>query len=277
MIAENNESTRSTVAFTPILVACLGLAAGPERAEEPEVKSGKIDSKIIHIGALPRAPRVTLDLRGKAQDVTLVWSGPAGLNLADSFDVIEGEGRQVFDGSSNVSTPFSPYAAAGTWTLTDIEVCSRECTNYNGASLAALFPSLTLTVVNPNSDATPPVASAASVTTPTVVASNEAEIGVALTLQDNYSGVTTAQVEFSDRKGHFERNDVVVGRGLDTAVTASTTLHLTSYCRCAKNRAGVYTAIRVFRQDAAGNQTSITDPDALSALFGGQDTVTITN
>ena len=256
----------------PMLVACLGGACSLAFAAggEPKLRSGRIDSAVIHIGALPRAPRVTLDLHGETERVALLWTGPAGQTLEDYFYTNEPNGRAVLDGTG-ISASFSAYAAAGTWTLTTIYVCKGGgCSEYTGDPLAALFPSLTLTVVNPHADTTPPTVSAAVVNTPTVVTSKESTIEVGMTMQDDVSGVASAQVVFSNTHGSF-----TVGGELGYAIKSSATYQLTGYLR--DPAPGSYSASKVVLQDAAGNQITITDTGKISTLFGGQPVVTITN
>ena len=140
-----------------LALACFTIAplcGAAAQTEEPYILSGKIDSPSIRITAVPTAPKVTLDQRGEAGTFYFTWDGPAGQILHQSFYSLEFSGKHLFQASGGEGT-FSPFAAAGTWTLVGLELCSsKNCGYYSGASLAALFPSLTVQVTNSTGDVT---------------------------------------------------------------------------------------------------------------------------
>ena len=187
-------------AATSFAALCSGLApVGAVAAPPaPTLISGKIDSQVIHIGAIPVAPRLTLDLHGETERVFLSYTGPNGQPFTDSFYSSEPSGKSTFDGVA-VGGTFSPYAPPGTWTLSTVEICSdKACNTYTGSTLAPLFPSLTFTVINSHYDNTPPTINSAVIETPTISASNTAKIEVDTNLQDDMSGVVTAEIEFNN-------------------------------------------------------------------------------
>ena len=256
----------------PMVAAWFAVASGFASAAEPPIlKSGKIDSTVIHIGPRPRASKLTLDLYGLTNFVVFSWAGPAGLSLRDGFPVIDRSGQSVFD-ASGIGPTFSPYAAAGNWTLTMVELCfNRNCSVYSGDALSALFPSLNLTVVNPNTDTKPPTVSSAVVMTPAVVGSPYYfDVEVGMTMQDDVSGVTSATVAFSNGADGF-----TVGGDLSHLINAPATYRLIGSVY--SSPAGTYTASQITLKDAAGNITTITDAPTISTLFGGQPTITVTN
>src|SRR5271165_2822637 len=128
----------ATMAVAPV---CSALAGAPF------ISSGKI-GPTVHIPQ-QLSPKVTLDIHGIAQVVTFFWQAPTGQSGPQTFYTDLFSGRYVFQGSPGNAQMFGPYTQAGTWTLTEVEVCSyKGCTTYSGSALTALFPSQDLLVVN---------------------------------------------------------------------------------------------------------------------------------
>ena len=270
------EATASTKMRKASLIAalCSGLAPLAALAQPaPTLISGTVDSEIVHIGAVPVAPKVTLDLRGDTEEVYLTFTGPGGQLFEEYFyNVSEPNGKSIFDGAGITNT-FSPYAAAGTWTLTTVYACTySKCNYYTGATLSPLFPSLTFTVVNPHSDTTPPTINSAVITTPTVATTNDAKIEVEVHIHDDISGVSSARVMFSNGSNTFD-----IGGEFSHTIKSPAIYKLIFHCKCANVSPGTYTAASIVLGDAADNTTSITDAGQISTLFGGQPTFTITN
>jgi len=252
---------------------CSGLAPLAAVAQTtPTLISGTIDSQVVRIGVLPVAPKVTLDLHGDTEQVSLYFTGPGGQQFDDHFVVSEPNGKSTFDGAG-VSSAFSLYTPAGTWTLTSVFTCTfGRCNVYTGAKLTPLFPSLTFMVVNPHSDTAPPTINSAVITKPTVKPSKYAKIEVEVNIQDDISGATVARVAFSNGS-----TTLYVGGGLSHTVKSPALYRLTDYCQCNAAPPGIYTATAIYLVDAAGNNTTITDAGQISSLFGGQPTFTLTN
>ena len=273
MATKTASRTTMIQAATSFAALCSGLApVGAVAAPPaPTLISGKIDSQVIHIGAIPVAPKLTLDLHGETERVFLSYTGPNGQPFTDSFYSSEPNGKSTFDGVA-VGGTFSPYAPPGTWTLSTVELCSaKACSGYTGSTLAPLFPSLTFTVVNSHYDNTPPTINSAVIETPTIPASNNAKIEVDTNLQDDRSGVVQAEIEFNNGSDY----NLLVGNQLTYPIKSAAPYKLVDYCRCKGYPTGTYTAVRLIIRDAAGNTTLITDAGQISTLFNGQTTITV--
>jgi hypothetical protein len=256
------------------LPALSALAMPSALAATPSIISGRIETPVVRILGNPGSPKIELRLRHGANTMQFNWNGPSGQVLPQYFYTQVGSGQQIYQSPPGQGGWFGLYAAAGTWTLASIYDCSiKDCTYYSGDSLAALFPSLTIQVVNPKSDTIPPSIMAATILTPTVTISGNATVQLALTLQDNLSGVSYAGITF----GTGDKTSFSVGNSTTYPVVKSAIYQMLASCNCAKMQPGVYPASQVLVQDSAGNKTTITDLATISALFNGQPNITLTN
>ena len=153
-----------------------------------------------------------------------------------------------------MQTPQAPlglYSQPGVWTLTfaSIEDKSNLVTYYMGSDLAALFPSLTMTVYNNNKpDFTPPTFSTGTVVTPTVDASGAtAYFKATLKVADDVSGVSSIYVDIQAPGGsqYFARANIPAPTKAGM-VTASANI--------AGGAAGTWTITGIQLEDAAGNE-----------------------
>ena len=244
-------------------------------AGAPVVASGKIGST-VHIPQ-QLSPKVTLDIHGDSQDEYFYWLMPNGQTIYQSFQTSQPSGRYAFQAAPGNGALFGTYAQAGTWTLTQVTVCSyKGCNSYSGTTLATLFPSLDLLVVNPKSDTTPPTVTAATILTPTVAISKHSVFEANLTVQDDVSGVVEAIIFFNNGVGG-RGTSFTVGSSLPSPVVVSTAVPVLSVCDCKKFAAGAYNAVEIYLKDAAGNTTTVTDPATISSLLGGQTSITLTD
>lgn len=244
-------------------------------AGAPFVSSGKL-GPTVHIPQQV-APKVTLDVHGDAQYVYFYWQPPSGGTWEQTFYSSMPSGRYVFQAVQGISSTFGPYTQAGTWTLTFVEVCGyKGCSEYSGSTLAALFPSLTVLVVNPKSDTTAPTVSGGAILTPSVAISKHSIFEANLTVQDDVSGVVDASITFSNGASGRDTSFSVGGQ-LTSAVVAATTVPFLTVCDCKKFAPGTYSAVEIYLRDSAGNYVAVTDQDMISSLLGGQTSITLTD
>ena len=261
--------------FSVVLSAAMAVAPfAAALAGAPFVSGGKL-GPTVHVPQQV-SPTVTLDIHGDAQSVFFYWQPPSGNTWDQTFFTSIPSGKYVFQASQGITSTFGPYTQAGTWTLTFVEVCGyKGCSEYSGSTLAGLFPSLNLLVVNPKSDTTPPTVSGGAILTPTVAISKHSIFEASLTVQDDVSGVTDATITFSNG-GSGRDTSFVVGGTLTSPVVTAATVPFLTVCDCKKFAAGTYNAVEIYLRDSAGNYVAVTDPATISSLLGGQTSITLT-
>jgi hypothetical protein len=250
------------------------LPAAPALADAPpRITAGKILTPEIRLSSSPVAPKIELHIHGATTNVEFDWAGPNNGALAQYISAPAARGKTIYQTSYASGFQFPPYTAAGTWTMSAAAICFySNCNYYSGSDLTALFPSLTLQVVNPKSDITPPSVTAANILTPTVVKSHFTAIQIAFTLGDNLSGVQSIAVEF----GSGAKTSFRIFSDTSYPVVKPTSYNFLAYCDCQKLAPGTYPVTYVLIQDDAGNYTQISDAASIAALFNGQPNVTLT-
>jgi hypothetical protein len=164
-------------------------------AAAPSIGSGKILSTSLDVTAQPASAKVSFKYAapGFFNYAFFEFTSPGGQVLFAFY------GAPVPSATSGSITFLDPedtlslYAQPGKWTLTQASIVDGADveTDYTGSALAALFPSLTLKVVNAGeADFTPPVVTAGKVVTKKVSLSSPFPYFEAkLTITDDMSGV----------------------------------------------------------------------------------------
>jgi hypothetical protein len=148
------------------------------------------------------------------------------------------------------------------------------CTSYSGTTLAALFGRVTITIANPNPyDIAPPVAVSANLQTPTLSLSKDQPLRIAMAAKDNLSGIAYAFV-CASTPSVFQQ--ICANFGPATSIITAKRLELSGSLPTS-TVTGAYTIDNVYLSDVAGNTDYITDNAAISKLFKGNITITVTN
>ncbi len=256
----------------------LGAASAPDAA----VTSGQIFTTTVDVTKPPAAPMVQLHLQGGPGFFSFTWTGPSGEVFTQAFRGSPASSVETFRGidptdpeSTASKNVFGLYTEPGTWTLSSLYICSAaNCVTYSSSQLATLFNGLTFQINNPNpSDIKAPVLQSGKIATPTVSISSGGELAINVGVSDNLSGVSQVQIlastpQSSSYVGAYVTVDSTVLRGGLLTLTGTIQTGTTT---------GTYTVGRVYLEDVAGNKAYVTDPAAISKIFGGNPTFEVTN
>jgi hypothetical protein len=161
----------------------------------------------VLVGAASPAFRIRFNAPGYYDENQLGFTGPSGQSIGFGYFIAppgaEKTGTITFDGAGQ---PLSVYTQPGVWTLTYaniIDLAGNETVYNTAEQLDALFPSRTLTIVNPGRfDNTPPVVSSGKILTPSVsLSSADPFFGVALNATDDLSGISYMTIYLSEPGG----------------------------------------------------------------------------
>ncbi len=188
-----------------------GHKAAPPTASTCQVTGGKILTPKLNLTNQPAAPEVQVSFSGcPAEGISeiFVYFYPTitGQYLYSFYDPStyssppQTHGTVAFQvvGGSYGYGEFNVFSAPGTWTLENLYIYDRtgNYRSYGQANLAALFPNVTIKLVNKlKPDTAPPLFTAAQVLTPMVSKSSSwPAFGAKLTLSDDVSGVSSTSV-----------------------------------------------------------------------------------
>lgn len=247
-------------------------------AAPPAITSGKILTPEVNVTTAPAAPAVSVKFT----------TGPAGLsyisltyssNTSSQYTLAtyltaykappltQGFLKIQRVGGGNTQGAFNLYSAAGAWTLSELSIADKagNSTNYNQTQLAAIFPSLTVNVVNNRSpDTTPPLISSAKVLTPVVsLSSASPDFGASLTVSDDLSGVQYGLITVTPPGSN---NSFVANQG-DAAPVVNGTVKVYVYLG-GSTTTGTWTISQFGACDVTGNCTYDSNPSDIQALFG---------
>jgi hypothetical protein len=192
------------LAIASLISLCTVAHAEMAAVAPPTLVSGAISGAKITIGSGVASP--TIVFKYTAPGTLVAWqftfTSPHGTSRIFSsatvqapyayFGFLPPAGTSGTLEFSDEAYPFSLYAEAGTWKLTSAALVdlAGNLSVYTGASLAKLFPSLALTVVNAGKqDFAPPVISSGKLLNLVVSLSSPLPyLGAFVTLSDNLSG-----------------------------------------------------------------------------------------
>jgi hypothetical protein len=192
----------------PVVMARHDAKPGARSVAPPTIVSGKILTPSISVAVAPATPAMTFKFSaaGYFNYAYFFFTGPSGQMLNFGYGVAppgaETAGTITF---ANAGSPLSIYTQPGIWKMTSayiVDLAGNQ-TNYTQSQLAALFPSLTLTIANPNPvDLIAPVVSSGKIETPTISLSSATPfVKVALTATDNLSGIYSTYLSLTEPGG----------------------------------------------------------------------------
>jgi hypothetical protein len=171
--------------------------AGADRAIGPlAILSGRIVTPVLNVYKAPATPgvRFKFDAPFAAALVNFGFVSPSGQTYYAAYFAYAPNATHGTLDAQYVYLPLSPYAEAGTWTLTSARIIDYHDNevDYDAAQLASMFPSTTMTVVNDKtSDNVAPTVSAGHILTRVVHAAKPSALfGISFTVADNLSGVS---------------------------------------------------------------------------------------
>lgn len=268
---------------------CFAATAPLAAQAQPAITSGRISQATIDVTRPSASPAITLNITGTATFIAVQYQSPSAIQASESFISQNSghaepgagyTGKVLLQGYTNMFNSnggvLSLYAEPGTWTVTNISVCSNTggCSQYSGAALTAIFPKITFPVANPGTaDVVAPTASSATVLTPTVSIASGTQPAAIVHAADNLSGVNAVAVFASlpDFAAGLSLNSEVATRPATSgAFRVTATLQ-------PNTPTGTYTIQTVIASDNAGNTASITDPATIAKLFNNHTTITVTN
>jgi hypothetical protein len=272
---------RTLIFFLALFVPLAAMA-------QPTVSSGLLGTATIDVQKPAASPLITLNIAGLATSIGIQYQSPSGFQGSEAFFASAfGSSApspgftgkvvlQGYNGANSNGGVLSLYSEPGTWTLTGVSVCggSGPCSQYNGASLQALFPTLTFNVVNHDpADITAPTASAASIKTRVVSIANGPTPSISVHASDDLSGVGSVVVfaTLPNFAGSLYLQNIPPSRPLKSGVFTATCQLPTS------TTPGTYTVAYVILVDIAGNVVYINDSATLAKLFGNKMTFQVTN
>jgi hypothetical protein len=253
---------------------------------QPQITSGKILTPTLNVEKAPAAPELSVTFT----------TGSAGVGGIDAVFVSASTSQILYSNYNPTSWPtqgtvafLTPtgsylglysggalglYAAPGTWSLLELSISDRAGNYivYTQSQLAAIFPSLTITVTNPlKPDTTAPVVSAGKILTPVVhLSSANKDFAVNLTVSDDLSGVF--------QKCVYVTSPSNAGPFCDKSFTASPVVNgsVNAYFDLAGMAKGTWTISGYFVCDVAGNCKQDLNATDVKNLFG-TTTFTVTN
>jgi hypothetical protein len=258
------------------------LAAGhtlPEASTGPAILSGAIRTPSIDVDRPPATPEISVKYK----------TGPSGLDFVDLYFYSNTTSQYEYIGYSPdyyapVTTHgtltyeptydrFSLYAAPGDWTLSYAYIYDRagNYTFYDATQLAALFPSVTISVTSHYADTVNPTVSAGKLLTPKISLSSSSPVFAAsLTAADNDSGVAYIYIDVEPPGGSYGYSSY----GSPPVPLKSGTI--TSYLSLENMPTGTWTIYGYEACDAAGNCLFDGETADIQALFG-TTTFTVTD
>ena len=231
----------------------------------------------------PGSPAIDLVITGKAASIGFLLQGPSGEFASQDFVYqagfpahahLRGYIPSQFGTNTVPNQAFSLYTEPGTWTLVTGEICDTNfnCSYYDAAQLAALFPAATFTIKNPNKpDFSPPVLTQGDIKTPNVTAGGAKPLKITLSGTDDVSGVVVASfcATLSGTSTQIcATSDPFYDPSRKAAVTVIDSLP-------AGTTPGTYTVTTATLIDAAGNYVNYTNPGQLNAIFNNNVTFTV--
>jgi hypothetical protein len=260
------------------------LASAAPCAAQPAIVSGAIATPVVDVTRPPGSPTIDLVITGKAAIIGFLLQGPSGEFASQDFIYhagfpaharLRGYIPSQFGTNTTPNQAFSLYTEAGTWTLVTGEICDANynCSYYDAAQLAALFPTATFTIKNPNKpDFSPPVLTQGDIKTPNVTAGGAKPLKITLSGTDDVSGVVSASfcATLSGTSTQIcATSDPFYDPSRKAAVTVRDQLP-------ADNTPGTYTINIARLIDAADNYATYANPGELNAIFSNNVTVTVT-
>ena len=262
-----------------VAFALLGLAAAPACAE-PVIVAGAITSAVVDVTRPAAAPSIDLTIKGTADSISIVLQGPSGQQQNEYFQVTDFPAHTSLRGYSAVGSfgfannAFSLYTQAGTWSLVNLQICGPSgcAPPYTGAALAALFPSLTFMVRNPNKpDMQAPVVKQGKIETKIVSLASQKPVKIRVLATDDVSGVASVNITATLTGGDASISAAIFqyphpARRADGTAESFFPLPPST---------GTYTITNVMCADLAGNTRQYSDPGSINAIFDNQTSFTV--
>jgi hypothetical protein len=252
------------VLMMPPRVGALARTVAP-----PAITAAKILTPSVSVRTAPGYGlfSFTFNAPGYYNYNNFVFTGPSGQEVVAGYAISPPGAEKT--GSIVFFNPFSIYTQPGTWTLTLAQIgdLSGNVTNYTGAQLAALFPSLTLKIVNTGPyGRTPPTVTSGKIETPKVSLSSASPFFRAtLAATDDLSGVEASYIYLNEPDGTAYpgftlllqttqglKVNAEAGALLNTPGLPTGTWSITGYSVC----------------NVAGNCITVTDTATLKQQFG---------
>ena len=260
------------VAVAPVWTATAGT--------KPTITAGVITSALVDVTRTDAAPSIDLAIDGKANSIALLLQGPSGQFANETFQFpafpahTTLRGYSVAGGFSFVNNAFSLYTQPGTWSLVTIDICGPGgCSPpYVGASLSALFPSLTFTIRNPNKpDMLAPMVKKGAIETQTVSLGSGKPVRINLIATDDVSGVAAVNITATLTGGGTQIGGEIVqfphpSRRVEAPIAVTLDGAIPP---------GTYTITGVICTDIAGNFRQYSDPGSINAIFDNHASFTV--
>jgi hypothetical protein len=181
-----------------------GSAAGRTVAP-PAITAAKILTPSVSVRTAPGYGlfSFTFTAPGYYNYNNFIFTGPSGQTVDVGYSIAPPGAEKA--GSIVFFNPFSIYTQPGTWTLTEAQIGDLlgNVTVYSGTKLAALFPSLTLKIVNTGPyGSTAPTVTSGKIETPKVSLSGKLPFFRAtLAATDDLSGIESTYIYLNEPDG----------------------------------------------------------------------------
>ncbi len=255
------------------------LGRSPTAIVEPSVSAGKILTPTVNVGLAPGVPELQITVKSGTVGLNsfiVSMTSPSGLRSV-STGFVSPPGYPAEPRTETikfqVTSPFTNdgfglYTQPGGWTLSGLTLFAKDgqIVNYNGTEIAALFPSLTVNVVNDGTpDVTAPAILNGSILTPTVSLSAASPIFAArLGVKDDVSGVASVSLGISGPAGSSINTNAYVATSAPV-LKGSVIPYLQIQ---ATYPAGTYTITSVGACDVAQNCTYVTASADIASILG---------
>lgn len=255
------------------------LGETPNTIVEPSITAGKVLTSVVDVTKAPGVPAIQLTIAAGTVGVSSLsvnMMSASGLN--GQLSLISLPPFPVEPATETVKLQLLPafylnpgfglYAQPGAWAVSGVSLYSADGTtvSYSAASLAGLFPSVVVNVVNSGTpDATPPTVGTGSILTPSVSLSSALPYFAArLAVADNLSGVTNFTIGIVPPGANFPTTDALASITFPIKHGQSV-----AFTRLPMNSAlGTYTISQFTVCDVAQNCLNRTTPADIQAAFG---------
>ena len=268
----------------PFAASCvIGLSAGACFGQ-PAIVSGRISTPTVNVTKPAASPEFDLVLSGKVTSVGFLFQGPSGefASTGVSFPAglpshahVRGYLPSQYGTLGLPNQAFSLYTEAGTWTLATGQVCDADgnCSGYDSRQLAALFPTITFQVKNPNeADFSAPYITQGVIRTPDVRLNGKVPLKLDVTATDDVSGVASESI-CATLTGSSTQLCFNSGPFYGHALTGTFPI---VYQLPGNTAPGTYTITSVGAIDVAGNYVNYTNPGEINGIFHDNVSFTVT-